>query len=195
MILSIDQGTTGTTVFIFDHDGIVIAKAYNEFTQIYPKPSWVVHDPEEIWQITLTTNKQTLSKAQLQASDLSCIGITNQRETTILWDKVTGKPVHNAIVWQCRRSTKICEAIKSEGKEEWIRNKTGLVVDAYFSSTKIKWLFDNVPEVARLAEEGNLLFGTIDSWLIWKLTGGAQHVTDHTKIGRASCRERVLRLV
>ncbi|MFT6733917.1 MAG: glycerol kinase [Polaribacter sp.] len=184
MILSIDQGTTGTTVFIFDHQGQVVVKSYNEFTQIYPRPSWVEHDAEEIWRITLKTIRQALNLANIKATDLSCIGITNQRETTVLWDKRTGKPVHNAIVWQCRRSSKICEKIKSEDKESWFRIKTGLVVDAYFSATKIKWLFDNKPEIRKLADENHLAFGTIDTWLIWNLTNGKSHKTDHTNASR-----------
>jgi glycerol kinase len=184
MILSIDQGTTGTTVFIFDLQGLVVAKAANEFTQIYPKPSWVEHDAEEIWDITLHTIQLAFTQANITAQQLTSIGITNQRETTVLWDKTTGKPVHNAIVWQCRRSTKICELIKSEQKEEWINNKTGLVVDAYFSATKIQWLFDNNPEISASAKEGKLAFGTIDTWLIWKLTNGKSHVTDHTNASR-----------
>ena len=184
MILSIDQGTTGTTVYIFAKDGSILSDAANEFTQIYPKPSWVEHDAEEIWTVTLDTIQLALNKAKINATDLTCIGITNQRETTVLWDKSTGKPVHNAIVWQCRRSTGICEKIKSEGKEDWIKQKTGLVTDAYFSATKIKWLFDNIPEVKELAKQGKLAFGTIDTWLIWKLTGGKSHVTDHTNASR-----------
>lgn len=184
MILSIDQGTTGTTVFIFDHQGVVVAKAANEFTQFYPEPSWVEHDPEEIWQVTLKTIQQALQKANLTAQQLTAIGITNQRETTILWDKNTGKPIHNAIVWQCRRSTSICENIKADRKEDWFNEKTGLVVDAYFSASKIKWLFDNVPSAKILAKQGRLAFGTIDSWLIWKLTEGSSHVTDHTNASR-----------
>ena len=184
MILSIDQGTTGTTVFIFDKFGSVIAKSYNEFTQIYPQPSWVEHDAEEIWNITLRTIEQALEKSNLKATELSCIGITNQRETTVLWDKITGKPVHNAVVWQCRRSSEICEDIKSDNKADWIRQKTGLVVDAYFSATKIKWLLDNKPAIKKLATENRLLFGTIDTWLIWKLSGGESHLTDHTNASR-----------
>lgn len=184
MILAIDQGTTGSTVFIFDKSGAVLSKAYNEFTQIYPSPSWVEHDPEEIWTVTQETIRQALEKANIAASQLSSIGITNQRETTVLWDKTSGKAVNNAIVWQCRRSTDICQEIKRDGKEEWIRHKTGLVVDAYFSATKIKWLFDNKPKVKKLAVEGKLNFGTIDSWLIWKLTGGKVHATDHTNASR-----------
>ena len=184
MILSIDQGTTGTTVFIFDKLGSVIARSYNEFTQIYPQPSWVEHDAEEIWSITLKTIKEALAESGLKAVDLNCIGITNQRETTVLWDKTTGKPVHNAIVWQCRRSSEICEAIKSDNEEDWILQKTGLVVDAYFSATKIKWLLDNKPTIKKLADEKKLLFGTIDTWLVWKLTGGQSHLTDHTNASR-----------
>ena len=184
MILSIDQGTTGTTVLIFNLNGNVLSKAYNEFTQIYPQPSWVEHDAEEIWQITLKTIEVALELASLKASELTAIGITNQRETTVLWDKSTGKPIHNAIVWQCRRSADICERIKSDGKESWIREKTGLVVDAYFSATKIKWLMENCENAQQLVREDKLAFGTIDTWLIWKLTGGESHVTDHTNASR-----------
>ena len=184
MILSIDQGTTGTTIFIFNIGGEVVATAAYEFTQIYPKPSWVEHDPEEIWAVTLDTIEQALYKAGIVASDLSCIGITNQRETTVLWDKTTGKPVYNAIVWQCRRSSDICQSIKRDKKDSWFHSKTGLVLDAYFSATKIKWIFDQHPEIKDLADKGNIAFGTIDSWLIWKLTGGNNHLTDHTNASR-----------
>ncbi|SFC81646.1 glycerol kinase GlpK [Pseudoalteromonas denitrificans] len=184
MILAIDQGTTGTTVVIYNLQGQFLAKSHNEFSQIYPHPSWVEHDAEEIWQNTLSTIKQVLIKTDTSYHAITCIGITNQRETTVLWDKTTGKPVHNAIVWQCRRSTDICNKIKKSGKSDWIQQKTGLVVDAYFSATKIKWLFENSPEVNTLAEQDKLAFGTIDSWLIWKLTGGQHHVTDHTNASR-----------
>jgi len=184
MILAIDQGTTGTTIVIYDQNGVLKGKAYNEFTQIYPKASWVEHDAYEIWLSTLLSIKQALESAKLTHEDIKCIGITNQRETTVLWNKQTGKPVHNAIVWQCRRSADICEKIKIEGKSNWIQEKTGLVVDAYFSATKIKWLFEHNPEIKALAEQGNLAFGTIDSWLIWQLTGGQSHVTDHTNASR-----------
>jgi len=184
MILAIDQGTTGTTIVIYDHNGELKGKAYNEFTQIYPKASWVEHDAYEIWLSTLLGIKQALESAKLSHQHIKSIGITNQRETTVLWDKTTGKPVHNAIVWQCRRSADICDKIKQDGKSDWIQQKTGLVVDAYFSATKIKWIFNQYPEIKTLAEQDNLAFGTIDSWLIWQLTGGESHVTDHTNASR-----------
>ena len=184
MILAIDQGTTGTTIVIYDQSGELKGKAYNEFTQIYPKASWVEHDAYEIWLSTLLGIKQALESATLTHQDIKSIGITNQRETSVLWDKTTGKPVHNAIVWQCRRSADICEKIKQDGKSVWIQEKTGLVIDAYFSATKIKWIFNQHPEIKALAEQGNLAFGTIDSWLIWQLTGGKNHVTDHTNASR-----------
>jgi len=184
MILAIDQGTTGTTIVIYDQSGDLKGKAYNEFTQIYPKASWVEHDAYEIWLSTLLGIKQALENANLSHKDIKSIGITNQRETSVLWNKTTGKPVHNAIVWQCRRSAEICEEIKKNGKSDWIQEKTGLVVDAYFSATKIKWIFNHHPEIKALAEQDNLAFGTIDSWLIWQLTGGKNHVTDHTNASR-----------
>ena len=184
MILAIDQGTTGTTIVIYDQSGELKGKAYNEFTQIYPKASWVEHDAYEIWLSTLLGIKQALESANLTHQEIKSIGITNQRETSVLWDKITGKPVHNAIVWQCRRSADICEKIKQDGKSVWIQEKTGLVIDAYFSATKIKWIFNQHPEIKALAEQGNLAFGTIDSWLIWQLTGGENHVTDHTNASR-----------
>ncbi len=184
MILAIDQGTTGSTAIIFDSAGQIVSRAYCEFGQIYPQASWVEHDAMEIWQVTLNTIHQAIDEAKIDASQIKSIGITNQRETTVLWDKHTGIPVHNAIVWQCRRSSDICEQIKADGKAQWIQQKTGLVVDAYFSASKIKWLFDQHPDIKQQAQAGNLAFGTIDSWLIWQLTGGKSHVTDHTNASR-----------
>lgn len=184
MILAIDQGTTGSTAIIFDHNGQMVSRAYSEFTQIYPQASWVEHDPMEIWQVTLDTVNQAIDKSTINASQLHAIGITNQRETTVLWDKTTGKPLHNAIVWQCRRSSDICEQIKADGKAPWIQQKTGLVVDAYFCASKIRWIFDNYPSIKAQADAGNVAFGTIDSWLIWQLTGGSSHMTDHTNASR-----------
>jgi glycerol kinase len=184
MILAIDQGTTGSTAIIFDSTGQIVSRAYSEFKQIYPQASWVEHDPEEIWQVTLQVIRTALSQGNINASQLQSIGITNQRETTVLWDKSTGKPVHNAIVWQCRRSSNICQQIIKEGKSQWLQDKTGLVVDAYFSATKIKWIFDQHPDIKQRAEQGEIAFGTIDSWLIWHLTGGQSHVTDHTNASR-----------
>lgn len=184
MILAIDQGTTGSTVIIFDQNGVAINRAYSEFSQIYPQASWVEHDAQEIWQVTLATIHQAINDADIDAEQIQSIGITNQRETTVLWDKETGEPVHNAIVWQCRRSSDICKAIKGTKDEPWIINKTGLVIDAYFSATKIKWLFDNHPQIKQKAQDGRLAFGTIDTWLIWNLTGGQSHLTDHTNASR-----------
>ncbi|MGE5405898.1 MAG: FGGY family carbohydrate kinase, partial [Candidatus Saccharibacteria bacterium] len=178
--MAIDQGTTGTTVLIIDQEGTIVSRGYQEFTQFYPQPGWVEHDPQEIWAVTLGTAKQAMLMANLKSEDIAAIGITNQRETTVVWEKATGRPVYNAIVWQCRRTAPICEELKKAGMEEAIRNKTGLVVDAYFSGTKLAWILDNAPNARRQAENGELLFGTIDTWLVWKLTGGKAHVTDYS---------------
>ena len=181
-VLAIDQGTTGTTVMIFDSAGRVRGRGYSEFRQYYPRPGWVEHDPEEIWRVTRRVVGAALRRARLTATDVAAIGITNQRETTVLWDRVTGKPVHRAIVWQDRRTAPICEALKAQGAEATIRRKTGLVTDPYFSGTKVQWLLDNVKGARAKAER--LAFGTIDSWLVWKLTGGQAHVTDFTNASR-----------
>lgn len=183
-ILAIDQGTTGTTVLIFDHQGRIVSRGYNEFTQIYPRPAWVEHDPQEIWAVTLGTAKQALLMNNLESSQIKAIGITNQRETTVVWDRNNGQPVCNAIVWQCRRTAPICDELKKQGLEPYIKATTGLVVDAYFSGTKLAWILDNVPDARNRAEKGELLFGTIDSWLVWKLTGGKVHVTDYSNASR-----------
>ncbi len=184
MILSIDQGTTGTTVLLFDRCGHIIDRSYKEFTQYYPQPGWVEHDPMELWQVTHSTIQQALKKANVDAGELSAIGITNQRETTVVWDRQSGEPVHNAIVWQCRRSAGICEKLKQAGKTAFIQAKTGLVVDAYFSASKLQWLFSEKPELKARAVAGELCFGTIDSWLIWNLTAGKAHLTDPTNASR-----------
>ena len=184
MVLAIDQGTTATTVMIFDQDGSVVGQGQSELPQHYPQPGWVEHDPEEIWQTTLAAVRQALESGSVDANSLRAIGITNQRETTVVWDKRTGKPVHNAIVWQCRRTTEICTALRGRGLDEEFREKTGLIIDPYFSATKIRWILDSVPGAQKDAEQGHLLFGTVDSWLIWKLTGGQQHVTDYTNASR-----------
>ncbi|MCC6443205.1 MAG: glycerol kinase GlpK [Armatimonadetes bacterium] len=181
-ILSIDQGTTGATVILFDRQGQPVAKGYREFMQHYPQPGWVEHDPEEIWAVTLEAIGEALAKAPNACP--AAVGITNQRETTVIWDRQTGKPIHPAIVWQCRRTSPDCDRLKEAGLAEVIRQKTGLVVDAYFSGTKIAWLLDHVPQARARAEEGRLCFGTIDSWLLWKLTGGKAHVTDVTNASR-----------
>ena len=183
-VLSIDQGTTGSTVLIFDHDGQIKSRAYSEFTQHYPKPGWVEHDAEEIWLVTVKVIAEALHNANIRASDLNAIGITNQRETAVLWDRATGKPVANAIVWQDRRTARYCDELKERGLEEMIRHKTGLVIDPYFSGTKVKWLLDNVTGLRARAERGEIAFGTIDSWLVWQLTGGKTHITDYSNASR-----------
>ncbi|KGJ91175.1 glycerol kinase GlpK [Colwellia psychrerythraea] len=184
MILAIDQGTTGTTISITTSQGQEVGRAYKEFQQYYPKPTWVEHDPLEIWQVTQDGLLQALEAAELTAGDISCIGITNQRETTVVWHKETGEPLYNAIVWQCRRSAELCQQIKKSGKANWLHQKTGLMVDAYFCATKLQWLFNEKPELKALAEQGKLAFGTIDSWLMWQLSGGEAHCTDHSNASR-----------
>jgi len=183
-IMALDQGTTGSRAIIFNHSGTIVSTASKEFKQIYPKPGWVEHNPMEIWSSQIEVAKTVLDKAGLEAVDIAAIGITNQRETTIVWDKKTGKPVYNAIVWQCRRTAPICDQLKKKGLAEIIQKKTGLVVDAYFSGTKINWILDNVSGVRERAEKKELLFGTVDSWLIWNLTKGKTHVTDYTNASR-----------
>ena len=183
-VLAIDQGTTGTKAIVFDHDGRVRGHAYSEFTQHYPQPGWVEHDAEEIWNISIRLVTESLSRAGIDARSLKAIGITNQRETTLIWDKKTGKPVGNAIVWQDRRTASICDELKAGGLESVIRLKTGLVIDPYFSATKVKWLLDHSANLRERAEKGELAFGTIDSWLVWKLTGGFTHVTDYSNASR-----------
>lgn len=183
-ILAIDQGTTGTTALLIDHNGRVISRAYREFTQIYPHPGWVEHDPQEIWAVTLSVVTQAVLQANLNSSDIQAIGITNQRETTVIWDRETGMPVGNAIVWQCRRTAPLCDEMKSAGWSSKIRAKTGLVIDAYFSATKLAWILQSSPSIRFQAEQGRLLFGTIDSWLLWKLTGGKVHATDVSNASR-----------
>jgi glycerol kinase len=183
-ILALDQGTTSSRAVVFDHDGGIRAVAQQEFTQIYPQAGWVEHDPWEILWTQEETARAALAKAGLTAADVAAIGITNQRETTALWDRKTGEPVYNAIVWQDRRTAKFCDELKLAGHEELIQSRTGLVIDAYFSGSKLRWLLDNVPGVRERAERGELAFGTIDSWLIWNFTGGAQHLTDVTNASR-----------
>ena len=183
-IMSLDQGTTSSRCILFDRGGNICSVAQKEFTQIYPKPGWVEHDAKEIWDTTLEVSRAAMEKLGVSADDIAGIGITNQRETTVIWDKITGEPIANAIVWQCRRTSGIIDALVSAGKSDLIQEKTGLVPDAYFSGSKIKWLLDNVPGARERAERGELLFGTIDTWLIWKLTGGRVHVTDVTNASR-----------
>lgn len=183
-ILSIDQGTTSTRAILFNRSGDIVETAQREFTQHFPQPGWVEHDAEEIWVSVLGVMAAVLAKAGLNGEDIAAIGITNQRETTVVWDKRTGRPIHRAIVWQSRQTADICEALKREGHEPTFREKTGLLVDPYFSGTKVKWLLDHVEGARERAERGDLLFGTIDTWLIWKLTGGAAHVTDYSNASR-----------
>jgi glycerol kinase len=183
-IISIDQGTTSSRALIINKSGIIEGVAQEEFTQIYPKEKWVEHNPEEIWNCQIQVIKQAIERNSINIDDIDSIGITNQRETTVVWDKNTGLPVYNAIVWQCRRTVSICEKLKSDGIEYLIKSKTGLPVDAYFSATKIMWILDNVEGAREKAEKGDLLFGTIDTWLLWKLTGGKVHKTDYTNASR-----------
>lgn len=182
--MALDQGTTSSRCIIFDHSGAMLASAQKEFAQHYPKPGWVEHDAAEIWETTLEVARGAMAKAGLSAADIAAIGITNQRETTVVWDKETGAPVCPAIVWQCRRTAPMADALAASGWAEKIRQRTGLVPDAYFSGTKLRWILDKIPGARRGAEEGRLLFGTIDSWLIWNLTGGRAHVTDVTNASR-----------
>ncbi|HXV27350.1 MAG TPA: glycerol kinase GlpK, partial [bacterium] len=183
-VLAIDQGTTGTRAILFDEKASFLSSAYQEFTQHYPHPGWVEHNPVEIWKSTLSVISQALKKARLHASSLCAIGITNQRETTILWDKATGKPVHRAIVWQDRRTASLTSSLRKDGFEPLFRKKTGLILDPYFSASKIHWLLQHVPGLKSKAEAGKIAFGTVDSWLLWRLTGGKSHKTDFTNASR-----------
>ena len=183
-LLALDQGTSSSRSIVFDREGHVVAVAQKELTQIYPQPGWVEHDPNEIWASQLATAREVLNKARLKATDIHAIGITNQRETTLLWNRKTGQPVHHAIVWQDRRAEPLCARLRDEGMTDTIRDKTGLVIDAYFSGTKLRWLLDHVPGARAQAERGELAFGTVDSWLIWQLTGGKVHVTDVSNASR-----------
>lgn len=183
-ILAIDQGTTSSRAIIFNEHGQPVWQAQQEFKQYYPNDGWVEHDPEEIWVTTLQVCQQVMQKGKLRASDIAAIGITNQRETTVVWDKATGKPIYNAIVWQDRRTADYCEKLKQADKESLINQKTGLLIDPYFSASKVNWLLENVPDARENAEAGKLLFGTIDSFLLWRLTGGKSHKTDATNASR-----------
>ncbi|QNK72411.1 glycerol kinase GlpK [Variovorax sp. PAMC28562] len=183
-LLALDQGTSSSRSIVFDREGHIVALAQQELTQIYPRPGWVEHDPREIWRSQLATARDVLKKAKLDAKDIHAIGITNQRETTVLWNRKTGEPVHNAIVWQDRRAEPMCAQLRNEGMADTIRDKTGLVIDAYFSGTKLRWLLDNVPGARAAADRGELAFGTVDSWLMWQLTGGKAHVTDVSNASR-----------
>lgn len=183
-LLALDQGTTSSRAILFDRDGGSVQMANREFTQLYPRPGWVEHDPMEIWSTQLATAHEAIARAGISASDIAAVGITNQRETTVLWDKATGRPVANAIVWQCRRTAGCCDRLRAAGEAAAIAEKTGLVVDAYFSGTKIQWLLDNTPGLRARAERGDVLFGTVDTWLIWNLTGGRVHATDYSNASR-----------
>ena len=183
-IMALDQGTTSSRCILFDKSGNICASVNKEFRQIYPQPGWVEHDANEIWDTTLEVARAVMAKLSVRAQDIAAIGITNQRETTVVWDRETGEPIANAIVWQCRRTSDIIDGLVKDGWSEKIRQKTGLVPDAYFSGSKIKWLLDNTPGARRRAAAGKLLFGTVDTWLIWKLTGGRVHVTDYTNASR-----------
>lgn len=183
-ILALDQGTTSSRAILFDKQQNIVAMSQREFAQIYPSDGWVEHDPMEIYSSQYAVMMEVIAKSGINAADIAAIGITNQRETTVMWDKNTGKPVYNAIVWQCRRTADICDRLKADGWTDYIKQSTGLVVDAYFSATKIKWILDNVEGVREKAEKGDILFGTVDSWLVWKLTGGKSHITDYTNASR-----------
>ncbi|MFN1531455.1 glycerol kinase GlpK [Vibrio jasicida] len=183
-IVALDQGTTSSRAVILDHEANIVSVAQREFTQIYPEAGWVEHDPMEIWATQSSTLVEALAKSGIRSDELAAIGITNQRETTIVWNKETGKPVYNAIVWQCRRTADICEELKARGLEDYVRDNTGLVLDPYFSGTKVKWILDNVEGAREEAEAGKLLFGTVDTWLVWKMTQGRVHVTDYTNASR-----------
>jgi len=183
-ILAIDQGTTGTTALLVDGSGRVVWQTSQEIEQVYPQPGWVEHDPEELFDSCMAVVDELLEETETDPRQIEAVGIANQRETTLVWDRETGEPVHNAIVWQCRRSAPLCEAMKAQGLETMVRAKTGLPIDAYFSATKLRWLLDAIPNGQRRAESGELAFGTVDSWLLWKLTNGAIHATDTTNAAR-----------
>lgn len=183
-ILSLDAGTTSSRAILFNHDSEIVSLAQKEFTQIYPQAGWVEHDPMEIWATQNGVVTEAMSKVEATAEDIAAIGITNQRETTVVWDRKTGEPIYNAIVWQCRRTASFCDKLKARGLEDYVRDTTGLVIDAYFSGTKINWILNNVTGAREKAEKGELAFGTIDSWLIWKLTNGQVHVTDYSNASR-----------
>ena len=183
-VLALDQGTTSSRAIVFDAAGAIRAVAQKEFKQLFPQPGWVEHDPEEIWATQVAVAGEAIARARIHARDVAAIGITNQRETTVVWDRASGRPIYNAIVWQDRRTAAACDALKARGLEERVAGKTGLVLDAYFSGTKLAWILDNVPGARARAEAGELLFGTVDTWLAWKLSGGAAHVTDPSNASR-----------
>ena len=186
-VLALDQGTSGSTALVVDADGAVRARGYAELPQHYPQPGWVEHDPEDIWRTVGEAARRALAEARVSGGEVAAVGITNQRETAIVWDRATGAPIHRAIVWQCRRTAALCDRLKADGAEPLVRERTGLVLDAYFSGTKIRWLLDHVPGARRRAERGALAFGTVDAWLVWKLTRGRVHATDATNASRTLC--------
>ncbi|MBQ1371548.1 MAG: glycerol kinase, partial [Oscillospiraceae bacterium] len=183
-LLSLDQGTTSSRAILFDRDQRIVALAQKEFRQYYPHPGWVEHDPMELYASQYAVMMEAIAKAGISPAEIAAIGITNQRETTVVWDKTTGRPVYNAIVWQCRRTAPICEELEQRGLTDYIRKTTGLLPDAYFSATKLKWILDHVEGARARAERGELLFGTVDGWLLWKLTDGRVHATDYTNASR-----------
>jgi glycerol kinase len=183
-VLAIDQGTTSSRAIVFNHDSATVGEAQEEFTQHYPRPGWVEHDANEIWDVTMQVVKEALDDAGASPEDIAAIGITNQRETVVVWDKETGEPVHNAIVWQDRRGATLCGELSEQGYDEMVANKTGLVIDAYFSGSKVAWLLENVDGLKERAQNGEVALGTIDTWLIYKLTGGREHVTDYSNASR-----------
>ncbi|MHB1126506.1 MAG: glycerol kinase GlpK [Bacillota bacterium] len=183
-ILALDQGTTSCRAVLFNEHGHMVGMAQKELTQIYPQPGWVEHDPEEIWHIQVEVCRKVLHRYSVSPTDVRALGITNQRETTVIWDKASGQPVFNAIVWQCRRTAELCRRLQEQGLEDQVREKTGLLIDAYFSATKVQWILDQDPSLKVKANRGELLFGTVDTWLIWKLTGGRLHITDYSNASR-----------
>eukprot|EP01036_Dinobryon_divergens_P038632 gene38632-50739_t len=183
-LLALDQGTSSSRSIVFDAEGHIKAMAQREFRQIYPQPGWVEHDPQEIWETQLATAREAIAKAGLTARDIASIGITNQRETTLVWNRRTGEPIYNAIVWQDRRAEPLCAELRAQGLAEQVRQTTGLIIDAYFSGTKIRWILDHVNGAHIAAAQGELAFGTVDSWLLWKLTGGQVHATDVSNASR-----------
>ncbi len=183
-IMALDQGTTSSRCILFDKSGNICAVVNKEFRQIFPMPGWVEHDADEIWETTHEVARAAMAKLGVQAQDIAAIGITNQRETTVVWDRHTGRPIYNAIVWQCRRTAPLCEKLIAEGHSDWIAERTGLRPDAYFSGTKIRWILDHVPGAAEKAKAGDLLFGNVDTWLLWKLSEGRIHATEMTNDSR-----------
>ena len=184
LILALDQGTTSSRAIVFNHDGEIVSVSQKPFEQIFPKPGWVEHDPNEIWSSQISVAAEVIAKVGISGKEIAAIGITNQRETTIVWDRETSEPVYNAIVWQDRRTAKYCDELKAQGYTDMIKKKTGLILDAYFSGTKVKWILDNVEGAREKAEQGKLCFGTVDTWLIWKLTRGKMFMTDVSNASR-----------